>query len=154
MKKIYVLLFASFFFMGMGCEKELSSEEQFEKDIAEIKNYISERNLDAVKTASGLHYVVNTLGTGNHPESNDNVTVRYKGYLLNGSAFDQSDGEGITFNLQQVIKGWTEGIPKFKEGGSGILLIPSKLGYGDKKQGTIPANSVLVFDVDLLMIQP
>lgn len=154
MKNIFFCCLGAILLLGASCEKNISTEEQFKKDIAEIKEYIAEHNLDAIKTETGLHYVINELGSGNHPGSNDKVTVRYKGYLLNGTQFDQSEEEGITFNLQQVIKGWTEGIPKFKEGGKGILLIPSKLGYGDKKQGSIPPNSVLIFDISLLMIQP
>lgn len=123
-----------------------------EKDQEIIANYISENGLDAQKTSSGLHYVVLDEGTGNHPNSTDDVTVRYKGYFTDGSVFDQSDNSGITFNLQQVITGWTEGIPKFKEGGSGILIIPSALAYGQEGNSSIPPNSVLVFDVDLLDI--
>lgn len=153
MKYRYILLLALLLIGGAGCKKNLSPEEQFEQDINDIEDYIEKNNLNAQKTASGLYYVINNLGTGNHPNSNDNVTVRYKGYLLDGTVFDQSQEEGITFNLQQVIEGWTEGIPKYKEGGSGILIIPSKLGYKNKKQGKIPANSVLIFEVDLLMIQ-
>ena len=64
--------------------------------------------------------------------------------------FDQSSSNGITFPLSGVIQGWQEGIPLFKEGGSGILLIPSALGYGSQSVGTIPANSVLIFDINLI----
>nr|WP_299205993.1 FKBP-type peptidyl-prolyl cis-trans isomerase [uncultured Brumimicrobium sp.] len=148
----FSLLMIGFLMIGSACKKELSLEEQLEKDIEIIKEYIADQNLTALETSSGLHYVINELGTGNHPLSNDNVTVRYKGYTTNGNVFDQSDAGGATFNLQQVIKGWTEGIPKFKEGGKGILLIPSKLGYGEKGGGSIPPNTVLIFEVDLLTI--
>ncbi|WP_107038225.1 FKBP-type peptidyl-prolyl cis-trans isomerase [Brumimicrobium mesophilum] len=152
MKRIMLFASIGLIFLSTSCEKSLSPEEQYEKDIKEIKAYISEKGLNAMETSTGLHYVINELGTGNFPSSNDNVTVRYKGYTLEESIFDQSDEEGITFNLQQVIKGWTEGIQKFKEGGKGVLLIPSNLAYGENGSGSVGANEVLIFDVDLLTI--
>ncbi|MCP4462411.1 MAG: hypothetical protein GY819_06380, partial [Planctomycetaceae bacterium] len=76
-------------------------------------------------------------------------TVNYVGTLLNGQEFDANDD--ITFSLQQVIAGWTEGIPKFSVGGSGILIIPSDLAYGPASPSpAIPPNSILKFDIDLL----
>lgn len=152
MKKIITLLICSIIILGSSCKKKLSHEEQMEKDQEIIEKYISDNGLDAQKTSSGLHYVVDDLGTGNFPNSNDDVTVRYKGYFTDGAVFDQSNSEGITFNLQQVIVGWTEGIPKFKEGGNGILIIPSALAYGPDGNSSIPPNTVLVFDVSLLEI--
>lgn len=148
-----MILFACLFIlMGSACDKKNSPEEQMEEDQEIIVNYINDNNLDAEKTASGLHYVILDQGTGNYPNANDDVTVRYKGYFTDGSVFDQSDNAGITFNLQQVIAGWTEGIPKLKEGGEGILLIPSALAYGPDGNSSIPPNTVLIFDVTLLDI--
>jgi len=152
MKTTITLLTCLSIFLISSCSKKLSPEEQMEKDQEIITNYINDNNLDAQKTASGLHYVILDLGTGNYPSSNNDVTVRYKGYFTDGSVFDQSDNAGITFNLQQVIQGWTEGIPKLKEGGEGILLIPSALAYGPDGNSSIPPNSVLIFDVTLLDI--
>lgn len=137
----------------LSCNKdELSEEEQLKVDIEIIEKYLTENNLEAEKTSSGLHYIINDQGNGDFPVSTDDVTVRYKGYFTDGKVFDESSQEGIRFNLQQVIKGWTEGIPKFKEGGEGVLLIPSKLGYGSQKRQGIPANSVLIFDVKLFIV--
>ena len=138
--------------MISSCNKKLSPEEQMEKDQEIISNYISSNNLNAQSTSTGLHYVITDEGTGNFPSSTDDVTVRYKGYFTDGSVFDQSDNAGITFNLQQVIAGWTEGIPKFKEGGEGILLLPSALAYGPDGNSSIPPNTVIIFDVTLLDI--
>lgn len=152
MKNIITLLILGMTMTFMSCEKKLSPEEQYVKDIDAIKEYIAKNNLDATETESGLHYVIEDLGTGNYPDATDEVVVRYKGYTLDGSVFDQSDEEGISLSLQQVIKGWTEGIPKFKEGGKGILLIPSNLAYGDKGSGPIKPNTVLAFDIALLTI--
>lgn len=86
------------------------------------------------------------------PTANSNVTVAYKGYFTNKTVFDQSDAAEISFGLKQVIKGWTEGIPYFKTGGNGILLVPAHLGYGNNANGSIPGGSVLIFDVKLVSI--
>lgn len=118
----------------------------------EIKTYITTNNLTAQRSDSGLYYIIDALGSGTQPNANDNVTVAYKGYFTNGRVFDQSDVEGISFGLQQVIKGWTEGITYFKEGGTGILLIPAHLGYGSFDTRGIPGGSVLVFDIHLIKV--
>jgi FKBP-type peptidyl-prolyl cis-trans isomerase FkpA len=135
-----------------SCKKKLSEEEQFALDKDIIEQYIEDNGLTAASTSSGLYYVINALGTGNHPTAFNNVTVRYTGKFTDNQLFDQSSELGATFNLQHVIKGWTEGIPLFKEGGEGILILPSKLAYGPNGNSSIPANSVLVFDVKLLEI--
>ena len=84
--------------------------------------------------------------------SSSNVTVAYKGYFLNGKVFDQSNSGGISFGLNRVITGWTEGITYFKEGGNGVLLVPSNLGYGPNGSRSIPGGAVLVFDVKLIKV--
>lgn len=119
----------------------------------EITDYIAANKLIATKTESGLYYVMTTEGTGANPTATSNVTVAYKGYYTSGKIFDQSADTGITFGLQQVIKGWTEGIPYFKEGGKGMLLIPSHLGYGSSTRNGIPGGSVLLFDIHLIAIK-
>ena len=113
----------------------------------QIIEYIEQNNLDAQKSSTGLYYVIDEPGTGIQPNSNSNVTVAYKGYFLNGTVFDQSDSQGISFGLQQVIKGWTEGITYFNEGGNGMLLVPANLGYGNDTYRGIPGGSVLIVDV-------
>ncbi|SNR41593.1 FKBP-type peptidyl-prolyl cis-trans isomerase [Maribacter sedimenticola] len=115
----------------------------------EIITYINDNNLDAQKSASGLYYVIENQGTGAAPTASSDVTVAYKGYFTDGSVFDDSQGDGITFNLSGVIAGWTEGITYFNEGGSGILLIPSRLAYGNAGRSGIPGGAVLIFDIEL-----
>lgn len=117
----------------------------------EILNYIADNNLDAQSTDSGLYYVIDEQGTGDKPTGTSNVTVTYKGYFSDGEVFDQST-TNVTFSLDNVIEGWTEGIQMFNEGGSGKLLIPSSLGYGRYDIGSIPGGSVLIFDVDLISV--
>ena len=118
----------------------------------EIKAYIQENKLEAVRTESGLYYVIDEAGTGKQPTANSNVTVAYKGFFTNKKVFDQSSEKGISFSLQKVIQGWTEGIPYFKEGGSGILLVPSHLAYGSYDYLGIPGGSVLIFNVKLISV--
>ncbi|PKH49220.1 peptidylprolyl isomerase [Tenacibaculum sp. Bg11-29] len=146
MKKIASLLtIISAFFSCSSEEPNFDAQNE-----AEIVKYIADNNLTAKKSDSGLYYVINTEGTGGQPTSNSKVTIAYKGYYLDGKVFDQNSA--FETNLQGVIKGWTEGVTYFKEGGSGILLIPSKLGYGSKNYRGIPGGSVLVFDISLLKI--
>lgn len=118
----------------------------------EILEYISDNSLEAQESASGLYYVINEKGSGETPTASANVTVAYKGYFTNGSVFDESNSEGISFNLNQVIAGWTEGITNFNEGGSGMLLIPSRLAYGNAGRSGIPGGAVLIFDIKLLAV--
>jgi FKBP-type peptidyl-prolyl cis-trans isomerase len=117
-----------------------------------IQAYVSDNGLTTQTTASGLHYIIDVVGNGTHPTINDTVRVNYVGTLVDGTQFDANDN--ITFPLTNVIEGWQEGIPLFSVGGSGRLIIPSSLAYGPTARPGIPANSVLVFDIDLLGIEP
>ena len=104
-------------------------------------------------TASGLQYQILTAGTGTeHPSKRSKVTVHYHGTLIDGTVFDSSvqRGEPISFGLNQVIPGWTEGVQLMVAGEKRRFFIPSKLGYGNRGAGTIPAGATLIFDVELL----
>ncbi len=131
-----------------SCKKD--EEKQAEKDETIITQYISDHGLNATATGSGLYYIIDSQGGGASCNSNSTVVVAYSGYFTNGDVFDESLISGIEFNLQGVISGWTEGIPYFKEGGVGRLLIPSALAYGESGSGSVPGNSVLIFDVTLI----
>ena len=151
--KSTLLALVSLLFVSCLSDNEASKPVDYTvQNEKEIVDYIAKNNLTATKTDSGLYYVINEAGTGAQPTASSNVTVAYKGYFTNGNIFDQSKPEGISFGLNQVIKGWTEGIPYFKEGGNGVLLIPSHLGYGSNGSGPIPGGSVLVFDVKLIKV--
>jgi FKBP-type peptidyl-prolyl cis-trans isomerase FkpA len=154
MKHILTALIALTLFVS--CNPE-NAEPPVAKDFTaendkEILDYIAKKELTAQKTSTGLYYVINDPGEGAQPTSTSNVTVAYKGYYTNGTIFDQSKDAGVAFGLNQVIKGWTEGIPYFKTGGSGILLVPSHLAYGSFDYRGIPGGSVLVFDVKLISV--
>ncbi|WP_417785441.1 FKBP-type peptidyl-prolyl cis-trans isomerase [Tenacibaculum sp.] len=151
MKKIY-LLFITIVTISCSTNNE-PVEDKIDYDAineTEIQEYLTQNNLEAEKSDSGLYYVINNEGTGNSPSQNSNVTVNYKGYLLNGEVFGE-DYE-VDFNLSQLIPGFSEGVQYIKEGGEITLIIPSKLAYKDIEKGNIPAGSVLIFDVTLLSI--
>jgi FKBP-type peptidyl-prolyl cis-trans isomerase len=110
-----------------------------------------------VKTLpSGLQYTVIKEGTGRQPAATDTVTVHYKGTLINGTEFDSSykRGQPASFPLNQVIKGWTEGVQLMKEGAKYRFFIPPHLAYGQRGAGpTIGPNATLIFEVELLSVQ-
>ena len=107
-------------------------------------------------TASGLQYLVLQEGTGaEHPAATDRVRVHYEGKLLDGTVFDSSvaRGQPISFGLNQVIKGWTEGVQLMVVCEAARFFIPADMAYGDKGAGSdIPGGSTLTFDVELLGI--
>jgi FKBP-type peptidyl-prolyl cis-trans isomerase FkpA len=135
----------------VSCTKT-STAEQDKKDDDAITSYLSQHSIDATKTSSGLYYSIEDLGTGMQVSSNNTVYMKYKAYLLDGTVFDENK-IGTNITLPNTIKGWQEGIPKFKVGGKGKLFIPSKLGYGTEAVGKIPANSVLIFEVEVIEIK-
>jgi FKBP-type peptidyl-prolyl cis-trans isomerase len=112
---------------------------------------------DAITTKSGLKYIDVKVGTGQEAEPGDTVLVHYTGTLTNGKKFDSSVDRGQPFEFHlgagEVIKGWDEGVAGMKEGGKRKLVIPAKLAYGPQAKGSIPPNSVLLFDVELLKVK-
>jgi FKBP-type peptidyl-prolyl cis-trans isomerase FkpA len=150
MKYLLSALLALTLFISCSKDKE-ANIDYVAKNELEIKAYITKNNLTAQRSDTGLYYVITNPGTGTQPTATSNVTVAYKGYFTNGTVFDQSSA-GISFGLNQVIKGWTEGIPYFKTGGNGILLVPAHLAYGSYDYSGIPGGSVLIFDVKLISV--
>lgn len=153
MKKLLTALLSLTLFISCSSSDKDNAPKDFrEQNEQEIKDYITKNNLEAQRTASGLYYIIKELGTGKQPNASSSVTVAYKGFYTNGKGFDQSDSSGVTFPLSGVIQGWTEGIPLFKEGGNGVLLIPAHLGYGSFDYRGIPGGSVLIFEVKLISV--
>ena len=115
------------------------------------------KSKEGVKTtASGLQYKVLKEGKGDKPKASDTVEVHYRGQLIDGKEFDSSykRNQSISFPLNGVIAGWTEGLQLMKEGAKYILYIPSNLGYGERGAGaSIPPDAALIFEVELIKIK-
>ena len=129
------------------------AENEKKAGMAYLEKFAKEAGVQ--KTESGLAYKVIKEGTGAYPKATDNVEVHYHGTLINGTVFDSSKDRGktVTFPLNQVIKGWTEGVQKIKEGGTIKLVIPSELAYGDNgAPPKIPGGATLTFEVELKKI--
>lgn len=149
----YLFLLGMCIVLFSNCSKDnfLSPEDQLKKDDGLIQEYLTNHKLTATKTASGLYYIITKQGNGSYPKVTNVVTVNYQGYFTDDKIFDQSTvGSPVTFPLNQVIKGWQEGIPLIRKGGKATLFIPSYLGYADNPPSGIPSNAVLIFDVELL----
>lgn len=137
------------------------------KDDKTLQAYFKKNNITPVKTASGLYYSIKEEGTGEKALANDTVTMNYTGYFMDGKKFDSNEDtafkhvQPFTFVLGRgsVIKGWDEGIALLKQGGKATFYIPSGLAYGaQSRPGSaanpkgIPANSILLFDVQLAKV--
>jgi FKBP-type peptidyl-prolyl cis-trans isomerase FklB len=133
-------------------------KELGEKNKKEGEAFLKENSRkEGVKVLpDGLQYKMLVEGTGKQPSATDSVTVNYRGTLIDGTEFDSSykRGKPATFQLDQVIKGWTEGIQLMKEGGKMQLFIPADLAYGERSGGSIGPNAVLIFDVELISVGP
>lgn len=145
----------------MNFEKDMQTKqaEAGKKNEADAEKFLADnKKKDGVKTtASGLQYIVEKEGTGAQPKSTDNVTVNYRGVLMDGTEFDSSykRGQPATFPVGGVIKGWTEALQLMKVGSKYKLFIPPSLAYGEHSPSPqIPPNSLLIFEVELMNAQP
>jgi len=132
------------------------AQEEAQKNLEASKKFLEENKSKEgfTVTPSGLQIKIETEGTGAKPGPQDTVKVHYKGTLANGSQFDSSydRGQPAEFAVNAVIPGWTEALQMMKVGSKAKLVIPPEIGYGASQRPGIPANSVLVFDVELLDI--
>lgn len=152
-KLVFVaLLFAV---IGSSCSKieSYDMEKQMAIDEKVIKDFIAEKNLTGVqRTENGVYYIIEEPGSGEVQYTRSTtIKAKYEGRFLNGKVFDSST-EGISFPLGNVIPGWQIGIQLIQKGGKIRLLIPSPFAYQNRGQGSIPANAVLDFDVELLNV--
>lgn len=155
--------------VGEDAESFLVTKESFDSQLEAVKEnerkareeaqagtlkILESRWPDAVKTESGLRYVIEKKGSGTKsPRYGESVTVHYTGSLLDGTVFDSSlkRGTPAVFSIGQVIEGWNEALQHMKKGEKRTLVIPPELGYGERGYpGVIPPNSFLVFEVELI----
>jgi peptidylprolyl isomerase len=148
-----VIALAVFYFTKNSNDKNAALE-----NIKIGKDFLvtNKTNEGVLETASGLQYQVLQKGEGSeYPNANTTVKVHYHGSLLDGTVFDSSveRNKPISFSLNQVIKGWTEGVQLMVVGDKFKFFIPSELAYGNRATGKITSGSLLIFEVELLEIQ-
>ena len=156
MKKAWIIALA--LLLGCSTDNVLSYEEQLKKDVALIEKYIEKNEITNVtKDASGLRLVVHQAGSGLFPVPTSKLTVKYKGTLLNGSVFDESDvnSAGLPKPFQTplsgLIEGWQIAFYKYiAKGGKATIFVPSGLAYGRNEVGGVPANANLIFEIELI----
>ena len=131
----------------------ISPDEQLKKDVKAIDNYLADNGINAIKDATGIRIQLIQLGTDGLPPNNgNNIVVNYTGRLFsNGVIFDDGTVAG---KLPDYISGWQIGLSMLPEGSVAKLYIPSGYAYGNTGSGSIPANSILVFDVELESVTP
>ena len=149
---IVILINTAVFF---SFDKSGAAKMNNKEGIRKMNNNSKDKVQQEIITNSGLKYEIIKLGDGEKPEATDKVEVHYHGTLEDGTVFDSSveRGQTITFGLNQVIKGWTEGLQLMPIGSKFKFTIPPELGYGSRDLGTIPPNSTLIFEVELFNIE-
>lgn len=125
-----------------------------QEKVAKEEALIKEKYPNAIRTSSGLMYIILKEGNGATPTSGALVEAHYTGWLLDGTKFDSSVDRGkpllFLVGRGEVIKGWDEAFLSMKKGEKRVLIIPPGLAYGDKGMGTIPPNATLIFEVELM----
>lgn len=155
MRKILVLAVVVFTALA-SCKKEASPNcgpvnlSAPASEVETLRTYISTNSIAATEDPRGFFYSISTAGSGTKPTVCNAVTVNYSGRLTNGTVFDSATG--VQFSLGSLILGWQEGIPLVAPGGSITLYLPPSLGYGSSAVGSIPANSILIFTIDLIAV--
>ncbi len=136
------LYFALLTFMLISCGDDVA-------DLT-VDEYIAANNLETRELDKGVHIAIERPGNDKKPNINSKITVNYRGTLTDGTEFDS--GSNQDFQLANLIEGWRIGLKELGEGGSCILVIPPDVAYGSRETVTIPAHSVLVFDMDLIEV--
>jgi len=136
-------------------EHEKPSEEL---EMSLLKRFLMNENIKEKPSPSGLYYLEQRKGTGAMPQVGDKVTIHYVGLFIDGQPFDSSYDRGqpftFTYGVGEVVQGLDEGLSHMKVGGKARLIIPSHLAYGNEQKGPIPPFSTLIFDVELIKIEP
>ena len=141
-------LFAGCSKKDQSCNPEIDAAPATE--VQALEQYLSSNKIEATKDSHGFYYKIDAAGAADRPDACAEVSVNYKGTLTNGTVFDQN--ENIRFQIKTLISGWQLGIPLIGKGGKITLYLPPSLAYGDKASNGIPANSILIFSIDLVNV--
>jgi len=166
MKKLsfFLMLLIAVAFSFTGCNNDDDTDyeqeyadyqkqilEQFGKDTVIIKQYLVDHQLTATKHNSGIYYIIDEPGNEYHPNDYSLVEVKYCGFLTDSTVFAQTQGdETFSSLLYDLIGGWRIGLPLIGKGGKILLFLPSYYAYGSYDNGNIKANSVIIFDIELV----
>lgn len=153
---IHSLLF--FCILFVGCKTNAQNTNQKAADEKLLTEYFALQKLTPTRTSSGLYYIIARQGTGANAKKGQTVEMKYRGMFLNGQQFDANVDANFnltrafsfTLGVGQVIEGWDEAIQLFNPGTRATIYLPSALGYGPGGAGSIPPNSVLLFDVEVI----
>lgn len=136
--------------VSIPAESDVIIEISLTSILIDVEDYLTRNSLEgSTIEGSNVLFIVDEEGDGDFPDEDDVVTVKYTGYLSNGDIFDEST-EGLSISLQNVISGWTDGIPQFSRGGKGSLYIPYESAYGTGGTAGIPGYTDLIFDIELI----
>ncbi len=136
-----------------NCEYDACAFKAPASEILEVENYLASNNITtAVQHCSGAYYIIENEGTGSIPNVCSFINANYVGKLTNGTIFDQGTFQQ-PLQLGQLVRGWVNTIPLIKKGGKMRMFLPPSLGYGNQANGPIPANSILIFDLELTYVQ-
>jgi FKBP-type peptidyl-prolyl cis-trans isomerase FkpA len=152
-----VILFSSCSKQMDQCKYDACAIAAPASEITQLESYLTSASITATKHCSGMYYTIDAAGSGNTATICTTVSVKYKGQLTNGNIFDQSTSP-VSFQLDGLIEAWKKGIPMIKPGGKIKLYCPPTLAYGSQVirdasgNVVIPANSILVFEVELVSV--
>jgi FKBP-type peptidyl-prolyl cis-trans isomerase FkpA len=152
MKRTFsILLVCSLLFTGSSCLKDNSCQNKtVQSEQAAITAYAAANSITGASHSSGLYFQITNQGSGPTPTPSSQVSVRYTGKMMNGNIFDSQTGTPVSFTLGGTIPGFQIGLQLIQKGGVIKMIVPSSLAYGCAGNGSIPGNSILYFEVQLV----
>jgi FKBP-type peptidyl-prolyl cis-trans isomerase FkpA len=150
-RAILILSVSGLLFSGIGCIKNGDCQDKtIQSEQAAILAYASANSIAGTAHSSGIYYQIISTGSGPTPSLTSQVSVRYTGKLLDGTVFDSQTGTPVSFQLGATIPGWQIALQQIQKGGQIKVIIPSALAYKCGGYGSIPGNSILYFDIQLV----
>ncbi|OFZ06698.1 MAG: hypothetical protein A3D92_10155 [Bacteroidetes bacterium RIFCSPHIGHO2_02_FULL_44_7] len=148
--KIFWGLLLIFFVSACGSTYSEEDRKNFDK---EIQTYLDEHKIECEKSPTGLYYRIDSLGSDRKIQFSDRVTMKYVGKLINGKIIDDHSNEPITMSVRELIAAWKEILLELGEGGKAFIVAPPHLAYGDYKLDSIPENSILIYNLEVVDVE-